>query len=208
MYDIYHRQEIIRAGPRARRADHPERGLRAGDDVRGAAARHLLAHHRHRHRAHGRERVLRARGQHAHALRRLLHAGEPGSHDAHVPGAVQPQPRGGGGGLSGQPAPHARERGPRRPRSRADRGRCSRPASTTAPTSSTRSWPTRWAWSWSRARTSSSRRRTADEDHAGPQAGRRGLPARRRRLPRPARSSRRIRCSACPASSRSTAPAG
>ena len=34
--------------------------------------------------------------------------------------------------------------------------RCSRPASTTAPTSSTRSWPTRWAWSWSRARTSSS----------------------------------------------------
>ena len=30
---------------------------------------------------------------------------------------------------------------------------CSRPASTTAPISSTRSWPTRWASSWSRART-------------------------------------------------------
>ena len=80
--------------PRARRADHPELGLRAGDDVRGARPRHLLPHHRHRHRAHRRERVLRARGQHAHALRRLLHAGEPGSDDAHVPGAVRPQPRG------------------------------------------------------------------------------------------------------------------
>jgi uncharacterized circularly permuted ATP-grasp superfamily protein len=34
---------------------------------------------------------------------------------------------------------------------------CSRPACTTAPTSSTPSWPSRWAWSWSRARTCSSR---------------------------------------------------
>ena len=78
MYDIYHRQEIIRAG-------------RVPEDliIQNAAfvpemmcveprARHLLAHHRHRHRAHLRERVLRARGQHAHALGRLLHAGEPG----------------------------------------------------------------------------------------------------------------------------------
>jgi len=32
---------------------------------------------------------------------------------------------------------------------------CSRPAFTTAPTSSTRSWPTRWASSWWRGRTSS-----------------------------------------------------
>ena len=79
--------------PRARGPDHPEPGLRAGDDVRGARARHLLARHRHRPRAHRRERVLRARGQHAHALRRLLHAGEPGSDDAHVPRAVRPQPR-------------------------------------------------------------------------------------------------------------------
>ena len=41
------------------------------------AARHLRAHRRHRHRARRRRRVLRARGQCAHALRRLLHAGEP-----------------------------------------------------------------------------------------------------------------------------------
>lgn len=34
---------------------------------------------------------------------------------------------------------------------------CSRPACTTAPISSTPSWPSRWVWSWSRARTSSSR---------------------------------------------------
>jgi uncharacterized circularly permuted ATP-grasp superfamily protein len=32
---------------------------------------------------------------------------------------------------------------------------CSRRACTTAPTSSTPSWPSRWAWSWSRARTCS-----------------------------------------------------
>jgi len=84
MYDIYHRQEIIKAGA-SRKTDHTERGVRAGDDVRGAGARHLLAHHRHRPGAHFRERVLRARGQHAHAVRRLLHAGEPGGDDAHVP---------------------------------------------------------------------------------------------------------------------------
>ncbi len=52
------------------------------------------------------------------------------------------------------------------------------------------------------------RRRAADEDHAGPEAGRRRLPAHRRRLPRPARRSGAIPCSACPASSTSIAPAG
>ena len=43
MYDIYHRQEIIKAGQGSRGAGHPELGLRAGDDRRRAAARHLLA---------------------------------------------------------------------------------------------------------------------------------------------------------------------
>ena len=46
---------------------------------------------------------------------------------------------------------------------------CSRPASTTRPTSSTPSWPARWASSWSRAATSSSR--TATSTCAPPAAG-------------------------------------
>ena len=40
---------------------------------------------------------------------------------------------------------------------RSDRGACSRPACTTAPTSSTPSWRSRWASSWSRGRTCSSK---------------------------------------------------
>ena len=153
MYDLYHRQEIIRAGripedliiqnpaflPEMMRVE-PPRGVYShviGIDIVRT----------------GRERVLRARGQYAHALRRLLHAGEPRGDDAHVPGPLQPQPGAGGGGLSRQPAPHARKRGARRPRPRADRGGAHARASTTAPISSTPSSPTRWAWSWSRART-------------------------------------------------------
>ena len=46
------------------------------------AARHLRPHRRDRHRAHRRERLLRARGQCPHAVRRLLHAGEPRGDDA------------------------------------------------------------------------------------------------------------------------------
>ena len=53
------------------------------------AARHLRPHRRHRHRARRRRRLLRARGQCAHAVRRLLHAGEPRDHDAAVPRAVR-----------------------------------------------------------------------------------------------------------------------
>ena len=51
------------------------------------------------------------------------------------------------------------------------------------------------------------RRRPADEDHAGPEAGRCRLPAHRRRLPRPARLPAGFGARACPGCSMSTAPA-
>ncbi len=187
MYDVYHRQEIIRAGRIPEDLIIQNAAFLPEMMCVEPAARGLLARHRHRHRAHGRERVLRARGQYAHAVRRLLHAGEPRDHDAHVPGAVRAEPRGGGGGLPRQPAPDARKRGARATSIASPPWRCSRPASTTAPTSSTRSWPTRWGWSWWRDRTCVvSDGALHDEDHAGLEAGRRHLPPHRRRLPRPA----------------------
>ena len=56
------------------------------------AARHLRAYRRHRHRARRCRDVLRARRQCPHAVRRLLHAGEPRDHAAAVPGAVRAPP--------------------------------------------------------------------------------------------------------------------
>ena len=120
MYDIYHRQEIIRAGrvPEdliiQNAAFLPE--MMCVEPARGVYS-HVIGIDIVRT---VRERVLRARGQHAHALRRLLHAGEPRDHDAHVPRAVRAQPRGGGGRLSRQPAPDAGKRGACKPRPRAD----------------------------------------------------------------------------------------
>ena len=48
------------------------------------------------------EEFLRAGGQCAHALRRLLHAGKPRNHDAAVSGPVRPPSRRAGGELSGR----------------------------------------------------------------------------------------------------------
>ena len=62
----------------------PEPGVPAGDERPEGAARHLRAHRRHRHRARRCRHLLRARGQCPHAVRRLLHAGEPGDHAAAV----------------------------------------------------------------------------------------------------------------------------
>ena len=91
-------------GPRAdpQGIDHPARTdraqsvLPAGDDRPARAARHLGAYRRHRHRAGGRRGILRPRRQRPHALRRLLHAGEPRSDDAAPAGPVRtPQRRAG-----------------------------------------------------------------------------------------------------------------
>ena len=104
------------AGDRARRA-HPvgagERqfGLPAADDGLRPAARRVFAHHRHRHRAHRGRRVLRAGGQPAHPLGRVLHAREPRDDDAPVPGAVRGAPCGAGGTLSRTAAPNPAKRG-------------------------------------------------------------------------------------------------
>ena len=105
--DIYHRQEILRAGRVPEGADRQERGLPAGDDRRAAAGRRLHPHHRRRHRAHRRERVLRAGRQCAHAVRRLLHAGEPRDDDAAVPRAVPADQGAAGRELSAAAAPVA-----------------------------------------------------------------------------------------------------
>ncbi len=78
----------------------PEPGVPAGDERPERAARHLRAHRRHRHRARRCRHFLRAGGQCAHALRRLLHAGEPRDHDAAVPGPVRAPPRRAGRELS------------------------------------------------------------------------------------------------------------
>ena len=111
-----------------------------------------------------RRRVLRARGQPAHAVRRVLHAGKPQDDDAAVPGAVRAH-RSPGGALprraAGQPA---RGRAGRRRAIR--RWCCSRRARTTAPISSTPSSPSRWASNWSRARICSCRRHRLHAHHA------------------------------------------
>ena len=85
---------------RAGRSGVPEPGVPAGDERPEGAARHLSAYRRHRHRARRRRQFLCAGGQRAHALRRLLHAGEPRDHDAAVPGAVLAAPRRAGRELS------------------------------------------------------------------------------------------------------------
>ncbi len=89
---------------RVRRARDPQGGdrparthpaqplLPAGDDRPPRAARHLGPHRRHRHRAGRRRVVLRAGGQRAHAVRRLLHAGKPRSDDAAAAGPLRPPP--------------------------------------------------------------------------------------------------------------------
>jgi uncharacterized circularly permuted ATP-grasp superfamily protein len=92
LHDIYHRQEILRAGR------VPVEMIARNDaflpQMIGVtpAGRRLHPYRRHRPGAHRRGRVLRAGGQCAHALGRVLHAGEPRDDAADVPGAVQPQP--------------------------------------------------------------------------------------------------------------------
>jgi uncharacterized circularly permuted ATP-grasp superfamily protein len=96
IHDVYHDQEIIKAGliPAEqilkKRAVPPEM---VGVDVPAAT---VLAHLGRRHRAGtqcpGRRRVLRAGRQPARAQRRELHAGRPQDDDAAVPGPVQRAP--------------------------------------------------------------------------------------------------------------------
>ena len=161
LYDIYHRQEIIRAGRIPADLVLGNAAYLPGDDRPQSAAQRLQPHHRRRHRAGQRERVLRAGGQSPHAVRRLLHAGEPGDDDASLPGAFRQPPRGADRADIRRCCCGRCRRSRRPPATAIRRSRCSRRASTIPPSSSIPSSPTRWASSWSRGRTSSSRTATS-----------------------------------------------
>ena len=109
--DIYHRQEIVRAGivPKHLIA-HNEAFIPEMIDFRPPG--NVYAHHRRGHRAHRRERILRAGGQRAHAVRRVVHAGKPRDDDAALPGAVPAGEGAPGRDLSADAAPVARGRVP------------------------------------------------------------------------------------------------
>ena len=92
---------------RARGPGVPESGVPAGDERPEGAARHLRAHRRHRRGPRRCRHLLRAGGQCPHAVRRLLHAGEPRDHDAAVSGAVLAPSRRAGRELSRRTARHA-----------------------------------------------------------------------------------------------------
>ena len=151
IHDIYHDQQILKAGVIPAEQVLCNSQYRPEMQGRRCARRHLRPHRRHRHRARRRRRIPRARGQPARALRRLLHAREPQDDDAPVPGALLRAPRRAGRSLPGRAARQSAQRRAHR-RRRSHRRAADRRAPTTAPTSSTPSSPSRWASSWSRAR--------------------------------------------------------
>ena len=171
LWDVYHRAEIVRAGVVPADLGLPQRGLRAGRGRRRPAGAGLFPHRRHRPRAHRPRRLLRARGQLPHAVRGLLHAGEPRDHDADVPRALPLDPHRAGGRLSRAAAADAGERGAAQVRGRAGERDPVAGRRSTAPTTSIRSSPTRWGSSWSRGRTSSCR---ATSSTCAPPRGRSG----------------------------------
>ena len=91
----------------------------------------------------GAGRVLRARGQSAHAVGRLLHAREPRDHDAAVPGAVRARTASRRSStIPTSCCDDAAQRGAARAVERPDRRAADAGRITTAPTTSTRSSPT------------------------------------------------------------------
>ena len=165
----------------------PEPGVPAGDERPEGAARHLRAYRRHRHRARRSRDVLRAGGQCPHALRRLLHAGEPRDHAAAVSRAVRAPPRRAGRKLSRRAAGDAQVGGGIDIERRSDRRaadarrlqlgllRAFVPGRQARRRAGRRPRPLRQG------------RDGLHAHHAGSQARRRDLPAHRRRLPRSAR---------------------
>ena len=107
------------------------------------------------------EDLLRARGQCAHALGRLLHAREPRDHAAAVSRAVRAPSRRAGRQLSGRIAGDALVGRARFLAARSRPSCCSRPASSTRPITNTRSSPTSSASNSSRGAISSSRMKSS-----------------------------------------------
>ena len=191
VHDIYHGQEILHDGVVPRRlvvlgAPLPPRGRR-----HRRARRPVPARRRQRPDPRRRRPLDGARGQPAHAERRLLRALEPADHDAHVPRLVRRARRALGRLLRGAPARQPRRAlaasrrprlGRRADRRRADAGhlqlgllraRVPRPADG------------RRARRGPRPVRARQPRLHAHDARAPP--GRRDLPPRRRRVPRPAR---------------------
>jgi uncharacterized circularly permuted ATP-grasp superfamily protein len=108
LHDVYHEQDIIKAGiiPAEQILNNVQFRKENGGRVR--AAPRLLAHRGRGHRARvqreRRGRVLRARRQPAGAQRRELHAGRPQDDDAAVPRSFQ---RASGGARHALPRPAA-----------------------------------------------------------------------------------------------------
>ena len=148
--DVYHEQKFIKDGLMPASIIATSKNFRANVKRHQATARHLGAHLRlgpdPRQGRHG----LRARGQPARSLRRVLHAREPPGREARVPRAVRERGDPAGGRLSLPALRHADARC-RRARKRGPRSWCSRPASTTRRTSNTPTSRARWAASWSKA---------------------------------------------------------
>jgi hypothetical protein len=113
-----------------------------------------LCRRRHRPGARRRRHLPGARGQPAQPQRHLLRAREPGGDDPGAVAGLRRPPGPLGRPLRRHAARGARSTWRRRRRATTPPWWCSRPASTTRPTSSTRSSPARWASSWSRGATS------------------------------------------------------
>ena len=139
---------------RAARAGLQLQALPPRDAGRARAPRRLRLGGRHRSGAGARRHLRRARGQPAGAERGELHAHQPPGHQACVPAALQQLRRAPGRSLRPGAAGDAAGAGAAAP-ARSRRSCCSRRACSTRPTSSTPSWPGRWASSWSRAATCS-----------------------------------------------------
>ena len=184
---------------RAGRSRIPEPGVPARDERPARAARHLRVHRRHRHRARRCRHLLCAGRQCPHALRRLLHAGEPRDHAAAVPRPVRAPSRRAGRELSGRAARDAEVGRAGHRRRRADR-RAAHPRDLQL--GLLRALVPRRQARHRAGRGARPHRQGRDRLHAHdarPEARRRDLPPHRRRLPRSARRSARIRRSACPA---------
>ena len=90
-----------------RRADLPRQGLPPRDPRHPAAARHLRPHRGHRPRARRRRPLPGARGQPAHAVRRLVHDREPHRRAPHPARVLRALPGAARRALPGAAAPGA-----------------------------------------------------------------------------------------------------
>ncbi len=189
--DIYHDQAILKAGVVPAERVLGKRAVPQRDAGHRRPGRHLRAHRRRRPRPRGRRRVLRARGQPAGPLRRVLHAREPQDDDAALSRALRDAAHPAGPALSGpaageplraraggRGAPDGRRADARRPQLRVLRARV--PGAADGRRAGRGAGPVR----------PERHRLHAHDARAAARA--RDLPARRRRLPRSAGVSSRF----------------